>query len=229
MSETRPREPPRRDRRLPGRGARARRGGGAGAPPGRLPRLPRRSALAAAGGAAAARVGRAGRAAAGAARADPRPGERRESGRRGARAGARKRTRRPLFSGRRPLAGCAALALVAAAIAGYAIGGGSGSGGGDDDDGRRQAARGHGEDDPRRRLRDAAPRQRPPAARATGSSRPGCGATAASSPVRSLFVPDREGRASTTIPDLQRRRRRDGHRGAQGRQREPRPRRRWSP
>lgn len=44
----------------------------------------------------------------------------------------RQRERRPLFAGWRPLAGLAAVALIAAAVAGFAIGGGRSSGGAGD-------------------------------------------------------------------------------------------------
>ena len=55
----------------------------------------------------------------------------------------------------------------------------------------------------------------------TGSSRPGCSARARSNRCRGLFVPDREGRATAMIPDMQRGGSGDGHRASQGRQRAP--------
>ena len=101
-----------------------------------------------------------------------------------------------------PGAGLAALALIAVAVGVYAGGGDSGGG---------VAAStvvagrppGVGRDDgPRRRRGDAAPRPTSTRCRKTGSSRPGCGATATSSRSRGLFVPDSEGRATTRIPDM---------------------------
>ena len=93
-----------------------------------------------------------------------------------------KRTRWPLFSGWRPLAGFAALALVAAAIAGYAIRGDSGRGGATTTmvAGKPPGVTARMTQRRRRRRRCASPTST--SCRATGSSRPGCGATAGSSP-----------------------------------------------
>jgi anti-sigma-K factor RskA len=116
------------------------------------------------------------------------------------RAALRRRERRPLFGGWRPLAGVAALALIVAAIAGYALGGGSSGGESmtvvagkppgvvatmvrEGDRATLQLANVHSMSEDRvleawvRRDGDV-------------------------SPVRGLFVPDDEGRATTTIPDM---------------------------
>jgi anti-sigma-K factor RskA len=111
------------------------------------------------------------------------------------------RERRPLLGGRRPIAGLAALALVVAAIAGYAIGGGSGGGVGTT---TMLAGKPPGVMARMTREGDSAtlrlanvhqlPDDRVLEAWVQRDGRV--------VPVRSLFVPDREGRASTTIPDL---------------------------
>ena len=182
-------------RRLPAGRAGARRGGGAGTPPRRLRGVPHRAEWLRPGGAGAARVGGAGRAAAASCAARlmergraPRPR------RAGARGRARRRSSRG--SGLRPVAGLAALALVVAAVAGYAIGDG-GSGGGK----TTTVVAGHSpgrdrEDGPRGRLRHPAPRQRPPAARPTRSCRPGSSAASRSNRPKTLFVPNRDGTAT---------------------------------
>jgi anti-sigma-K factor RskA len=112
-----------------------------------------------------------------------------------------KRERRPLFSGRRPLAGLAALALVLAALGGYALR--NGNSGGEET--------------------STVVAGRPPGVTAM-MIREGNAATLRLShvhqlandrvleawvrregeihPVRGLFVPDRDGRATTTIPDM---------------------------
>jgi anti-sigma factor RsiW len=111
------------------------------------------------------------------------------------------RERRPLLAGRRPLAGLAALALVVAALAGYAIGGGSGGGAGTT---TMVAGKPPGVTARMTREGDSAMLRL-----ANVHQLPGDRVLEAwvrregrVVPVRSLFVPDREGRASTMIPDL---------------------------
>jgi anti-sigma-K factor RskA len=111
--------------------------------------------------------------------------------------------RRPLLSGLRPLAGLAALALVLAAVAGYAIGGAGGSGGGPAVTtvvaGRAPGVTARmvseGEAGALRLANvDQLPRDQVLEAWVRRDGRV--------SPVRALFVPDRDGRAATMIPDL---------------------------
>ena len=104
--------------------------------------------------------------------------------------------------GLRPVAGFAAAALVVAAVAGYAIGGGigSGEGGGDQHGRRRQAAGRHREDGQRRRQRHAAAGQRATSCPSDRVLEAWVQRDGEVEPVRALFVPDREGRASTESP-----------------------------
>jgi anti-sigma-K factor RskA len=111
--------------------------------------------------------------------------------------------RRRLRSGWRPLAGLAALALVLAAVAGYAIGGGSSGGSGPAmmtvvagrAPGMTARMVGEGEAGTLHLANvDELPRDKVLEAWVQRAG--------AVSPVRALFVPDREGRAMTTIPDL---------------------------
>lgn len=111
-------------------------------------------------------------------------------------------TRRPLFAGRRPLAGLATAALVLAAIGGYAIGGGS-SGDGDQ---ATTVVAGKSPGVTARMVREgdaailrlANVHDLPPDrvleawVRRDGEVEP----------VRGLFVPDRKGRASAMIADM---------------------------
>jgi anti-sigma-K factor RskA len=116
--------------------------------------------------------------------------------------GARDGARAPLFSGWRALTGLGALALVAAAIAGYAIHGGGSSGAGSVT--TVIAGKPPGVIARMVRQGDAAtlhlanvhqlPRDRVLEAWVRREGRV--------IPVNSLFVPDRRGRASTRIPDL---------------------------
>ena len=175
----------RRACRLPAGGAGAGRGGGAGAAPGRLRGVPRRARVAAAGGADAARVGGESRAAAAScgrgswAKSRPMSGQKRSRARRG---------RRMRGFSLRPAVGLAVLALLVAGVAGYAIRD-SGWRARRDHGRRRPRTRGDGEDGPRGRLRDAATRQRPPAALQTRSCRRGCGAASGSNRRRRCSSP----------------------------------------
>jgi anti-sigma-K factor RskA len=109
--------------------------------------------------------------------------------------------RRPLLTGWRPLAGLAAVALIAAAVAGFAIGGGSSSGG---DSmtvvaGRPPGvtARIEGEGDAAT-LRLANVHQLPPDRVLEAWVRRDGRVV----PVSGVFLPDREGRATAMIPDV---------------------------
>jgi anti-sigma-K factor RskA len=112
-----------------------------------------------------------------------------------------KRARRPFLSGWRPLAGLAALALAAAAVAGYAIRGNDSSGGA-----TTVAAAGKAPGVTARMVRegDAATlhlanvdRLPPGKVLEAWVKREG-----EVEPVGGLFVPDREGRATAMIPDM---------------------------
>lgn len=110
--------------------------------------------------------------------------------------------RRRLFAGWRPLAGLAALALVAA-VTGYAIGGSSG-GGGVPQPTTVAAGKAPGvtarmvSSGDSGTLHLANVRGLPPGRVLEAWVQRGSRVT----PVRALFVPDREGRATTTIPDV---------------------------
>ncbi len=125
-----------------------------------------------------------------------------EAGAEAQRPGAGDRARAPLFSGWRALTGLGALALAAAAIAGYAIHGGGSRGAGPVTTvvaGRPPGVIAH-----MVRQGDAATlhlanvRQLPPDRVLEAWVRRDGHVV----PVNSLFVPDRRGRASTRIPDL---------------------------
>jgi anti-sigma-K factor RskA len=112
-----------------------------------------------------------------------------------------KATWRPLFSGWRPLAGLAALALVLAAVGGYAIHGGGSTGGP-----ATTVVAGRAPGVTARMVRegnaatlhlanvDRLPRDEVLEAWVRRNGRV--------TPVRGLFVPDRSGRATAMIPDL---------------------------
>jgi anti-sigma-K factor RskA len=111
-----------------------------------------------------------------------------------------RRERRPLFAGWRPLAGFAALALIAAAVAGFAIGGGSSGGESMTVVAGRPpgvTARIEGEGDAAT-LRLANVHQLPPDRVLEAWVRRGGRVV----PVSGVFLPDREGRAMTMIPDI---------------------------
>jgi anti-sigma-K factor RskA len=113
-----------------------------------------------------------------------------------------KPARRPFLSGRRPLAGLAALALVAAAVAGYAIRGNDSSGGRS----TTVVAAGRAPGVTARMVREGdaailhlANVDRLPPGRVLEAWVMRKGEVA---PVRGLFVPDREGRATAMIADM---------------------------
>ena len=132
-----------------------------------------------------------------------------------------RRARPALLRGWRPVAAFATVALVVAAVAGYAVRDGETGGSPDTTTvvaGKApgvtatMVSRGHSGT-----LRLENVRNMPPdRVLEAWVQREGT-----VEPVRALFVPDRHGRASTTIPDTDGCRNRDGHHGAARRQREP--------
>ena len=100
----------------------------------------------------------------------------------------------------RPLAaGLAVVVLLAAGVAGYEVGSG---GGGSAAPPTPASSAGITAEVVRRAAAPSSASPTSASCRPTGCSRPGCSAKATVEPVKALFVPDRDGNASTMIADM---------------------------